>query len=63
MSTRQATLARQRKVIALRGGYVVGVYPSLKACSTDIGIPSSRICEYARSGRIFRGGYEFKYKT
>ena len=61
MSTIKANLARKRKVAAIRGGYVIGVYSSLKDCSIATGIPSSRICEYARSGRVFKNGYEFRY--
>ena len=61
MSTAKASEARRRMIAVLKGGYVVGVYPSVKRCSEELKIPHSRISEYAKSGRIYKGGFEFLY--
>ena len=45
----------------MKGGAEIGRYSSIKECSDNIGIPSSVICAYARIGRIYKGGLEFKY--
>jgi len=58
--TSAASRARMRAVSAICGGYR-RVYPSLKDCSVATGIPSSRICESAKSGKVSKGGYLFKY--
>ncbi len=52
---------RGRQVIALRGGHFVGRFNTLRECAQQLGIPPSRVCEYAQSGRIYKGGYSFKY--
>lgn len=59
--TRAASKARERAISVVKGGAVKGTYRSLKECSLDMGIPTSRICEYAKSGMIYKGGYEFIY--
>lgn len=52
---------RKRSIIVMKGGAEIGRYSSIKECSDNIGIPSSVICAYARIGRIYKGGLEFKY--
>ena len=59
--THNATSARKRSIAVVKGGYVQGCYGSLKECSSETGVPPSRICEYAKSGRIYKGGIVFKY--
>ena len=61
MSTTKATIARKQRVTASKGGKIVGVFNSVKECSLSLGVPPSRVSEYAKSGRVFKGGYEFKY--
>lgn len=59
--TTKATESRKKAVMAFLGNKKIGYYRSLKECSAAIGVPSSKICEYARSGRIYKGGLAFKY--
>ncbi len=58
--TSAAIKAHQRFIAAMHGEKRE-IFPSLKACSEKIGIPSSVICKHAKSGRIAKGGYTFKY--
>lgn len=60
--TTMATMARLRAIVVFVSDQKIARFNSIKECSTALGVPSSRICEYAKSGRVYRKGYQFKYE-